>query len=61
HLYQSILEAVERPLFQAVLSATGGNQIRAAAMLGINRNTLRKKLRLLGMKSEGTKEEPTPP
>jgi two-component system nitrogen regulation response regulator GlnG len=36
---------VERPLIQMTLSATRGNQIKAAAMLGLNRNTLRKKIR----------------
>ncbi len=43
-LYQRILHAVERPLIERTLDATGGNQIRAAAVLGINRNTLRKKI-----------------
>ncbi len=35
---------VEKPLLRAVLRETGGNQVRAAQILGINRNTLRKKL-----------------
>ncbi|MGH0037327.1 MAG: sigma-54-dependent transcriptional regulator [Myxococcota bacterium] len=43
-LYRGLLERVERPLLEAVLEHTEGNQIRAAAMLGINRNTLRKKI-----------------
>jgi two-component system nitrogen regulation response regulator GlnG len=43
-LYRTVLERVERPLLEAVLEHTEGNQIRAAAMLGINRNTLRKKI-----------------
>ena len=43
-LYRGLLERVERPLLEAVLSKTEGNQIRAAALLGINRNTLRKKI-----------------
>jgi len=43
-LYRQLLERVERPMLSAVLSHTGGNQIRAAALLGINRNTLRKKI-----------------
>ncbi len=43
-LYRQILERAERPLIEAVLDHTDGNQIRAAALLGINRNTLRKKI-----------------
>ena len=43
-LYQRIQERVERPLLEIVLERTQGNQIRAAALLGINRNTLRKKI-----------------
>jgi two-component system nitrogen regulation response regulator GlnG len=43
-LHRELLARVERPLLEAVLSHTGGNQIRAAALLGINRNTLRKKI-----------------
>ena len=38
---------MERPLIQMTLAATRGNQIKAAAMLGLNRNTLRKKIREL--------------
>ncbi len=53
NLYELVLGLVERPLFRAVLRETGGNQLRAAALLGINRNTLRKKLRALGLKAEG--------
>jgi DNA-binding protein Fis len=39
-----MIERVERPLIEAALARTDGNQIRAAALLGINRNTLRKKI-----------------
>lgn len=46
-LYDRILEKVERPLVAAALAATSGNQIRAAELLGLNRNTLRKKIRNL--------------
>jgi len=46
-LYDRVLAEVERPLLRVALSATRGNQIKAAAMLGLNRNTLRKKLREL--------------
>jgi DNA-binding protein Fis len=48
-LYQHVLDRVERPLLETVLAYTGGNQIRAAAILGINRNTLRKKILELGL------------
>ena len=46
-LYERVIAEVERPLLRLALSATRGNQIKAAAMLGLNRNTLRKKLREL--------------
>lgn len=46
-LYDRILREVERPLIALTLSATRGNQIRAAHLLGLNRNTLRKKIREL--------------
>jgi len=44
-LYHRILKEVEQPLLAAALAATRGNQIRAADLLGVNRNTLRKKIR----------------
>ncbi|MGY6769218.1 nitrogen regulation protein NR(I) [Komagataeibacter xylinus] len=44
-IYDKVIAEVERPLIAMMLSATRGNQIRAAAMLGLNRNTLRKKIR----------------
>jgi two-component system, NtrC family, nitrogen regulation response regulator GlnG len=43
-VYDRLLAEVERPLILACLEATGGNQLKAAKLLGINRNTLRKKL-----------------
>ena len=49
-LYTRILRKVEFPLITAALAATRGNQIRAADLLGLNRNTLRKKIRDLGIK-----------
>ena len=48
-LYDRILQDVERPLLSICLAATRGNQIRAAHLLGLNRNTLRKKIRDLGL------------
>ena len=41
-----VLQEVERPLLEVVMQKTNGNQSRAAEVLGINRNTLRKKLKL---------------
>ena len=46
-LYDRVLREVERPLIALSLGATRGNQIRAAELLGLNRNTLRKKIREL--------------
>jgi two-component system nitrogen regulation response regulator GlnG len=43
-LHATVVEMVERPLIEAVLERTAGNQLRAAEILGINRNTLRKKI-----------------
>jgi two-component system nitrogen regulation response regulator GlnG len=44
-IYDQVLAEVERPLIKMTLAATRGNQIKAAAMLGLNRNTLRKKIK----------------
>ncbi len=44
-LYDRVLHEIERPLIELSLAATRGNQIRAAKLLGLNRNTLRKKIR----------------
>ena len=49
HLYDFVLREVEKPLFEAVLKYTGGNQSHAAEVLGINRGTLRKKLRMYNL------------
>lgn len=43
-LYRTVMAQVERPLIVLALQRTGGNQIQAAQLLGINRNTLRKKI-----------------
>jgi two-component system nitrogen regulation response regulator GlnG len=48
-LYQRVLAEVEYPLVLAAMTATRGNQIKAADLLGLNRNTLRKKIRDLGI------------
>ncbi|HZO22771.1 MAG TPA: DNA-binding transcriptional regulator Fis [Steroidobacteraceae bacterium] len=49
HLYDLVLREVEEPLFRAVLDYAQGNQSRAAGILGINRGTLRKKLKQFGL------------
>ena len=49
-LYQLVLGEVEKPLFEAVLDYTNGNQSEAAEILGINRGTLRTKLRTYNLR-----------
>jgi Fis family transcriptional regulator len=49
HLYELVMREVEEPLFRAVLDYSEGNQSRAAGILGINRGTLRKKLKDYGI------------
>ncbi|TQV65240.1 MAG: DNA-binding transcriptional regulator Fis [Halothiobacillaceae bacterium] len=51
-LYALVLREVERPLLECAMSHCDGNQTRAAACLGINRGTLRKKLREHGLDGE---------
>lgn len=48
-MYDIVLKAVEKPLFELTLKETKGNQIRAASLLGLNRNTLRKRLTELNL------------
>jgi len=48
-LYQVVLQEVEGPLIEITLKAAGGNQKKASEILGINRNTLRKKIQELGI------------
>ena len=45
NMYDLVLKQIEQPLFEAILEHTRGNQSRAAELLGLNRGTLRKKLR----------------
>ncbi len=49
NLYNMVLAEVEEPLLQAVLHHTNGNQSKASEVLGINRGTLRKKLKTYGL------------
>jgi len=55
-LYRSIMTRIELPLLRQALELSGGNQLRAARLLGINRNTLRKRLRLLGLLPAASRE-----
>lgn len=50
HVYDMVINCVEKPLLEAVLHRVRGNQTHAADMLGINRNTLRKKMKTHGIK-----------
>ncbi len=47
-IYHSVIEQIERPLLSLALSITSGNKVRAASILGLNRNTLRAKINALG-------------
>jgi Fis family transcriptional regulator len=49
-VYNMVIHSVEKPLLESVLHRVRGNQTHAAEMLGINRNTLRKKMRVHGIK-----------
>jgi DNA-binding protein Fis len=50
-LHSLIMKKVEKPLLGQILRRTGGNQVHASKILGINRNTLRKKMKLFGFSS----------
>lgn len=50
NLYRFVIEAAEKPLIEHVLTRAEGNQLKAARILGINRNTLRSKIKKLGIK-----------
>jgi len=49
-IYDMVISCVEKPMLELVLHRVGGNQTQAAEMLGMNRNTLRKKIKLYGIK-----------
>lgn len=51
-LYHFVLESIEKPLIEDILTKTGGNQLAAARLLGINRNTLRARMKALGIRAE---------
>ena len=48
-VYKSILEIIERSLIEHMLERTEGNQLKAARILGLNRNTMRSKIKKLGI------------
>ncbi|EUJ09636.1 Factor for inversion stimulation Fis, transcriptional activator [Methylophilaceae bacterium 11] len=48
-IYEMVLGCVEKPMLEYVLNKVGGNQSKAAEMLGLNRNTLRKKMAEYGL------------
>jgi two-component system nitrogen regulation response regulator GlnG len=60
-LYREALALLERPLLLHLLASTGGNQLRAARLLGLNRNTLRKRCRTLGLTLPRSAERTTQP
>lgn len=51
-IYQSVIDRVERPLISLALQVTSGNKVRAAALLGLNRNTLRAKINSLSIPTD---------
>ena len=51
-VYRVVVETVEKPLIEKALAITFGNQLKAAKILGINRNTLRAKINKLGISPE---------
>jgi len=55
NLYQMLLAEIEPPLIEEILKCTGGNQSRAAAMLGITRNTLRTKMQRYSITAQSSK------
>jgi two-component system, NtrC family, nitrogen regulation response regulator GlnG len=57
-VYREAMAVMERPLLLHALSLTGGNRLRAARLLGVNRNTLRKRCRELGLEPSGRADRP---
>lgn len=57
-VYEMVLQQVEKPLLKTVLDYCDGNQSRAAEILGINRNTLRKKLARHNLTDKSTRTQP---
>lgn len=51
-VYSNVIDQVERPLIRMALSVTAGNKVKAAQLLGMNRNTLRAKINALGISDE---------
>ena len=48
-LYKSVIKSIEKPLLEHILERTEGNQLKAARILGINRNTMRTKIKKLSI------------
>lgn len=57
-LYDMVLAQIEKPLLEVVMNHAQKNQCKAAEILGINRNTLRKKLRLHGLSNHTPRKKP---
>lgn len=57
NLHKTILNQVEKPLLELVLKRSRGNQIKAARILGLNRNTLRKKIEAYHLNSGSTRKD----
>jgi Fis family transcriptional regulator len=49
-IYDMVMSSVEKPLIEVILARVDGNQTQAARLLGLNRNTLRKKMKAYGIK-----------
>lgn len=49
-IYDMVISSVEKPLIESILNRVAGNQTQAAQLLGVNRNTLRKKMKCYGIK-----------